>query len=650
MRIGIAALAACVALGAPALAEPPAAALFGRIPAISDVTISPDGQHVALLGGGPKGRTVSIATIDKPGLPTLELGVVEGLGLSWVGDDHVIVRLASWKAWTPQLSYRLERNVVIDVQARPVSTLLHSDPNSMWLVEQPVLGVTDDPERVFMIGLTVSNGASSDIGTHLHQKSADHPYLTTLFSVDPATGNGKPVEVGGYDTVAWQVDEHGAPQIRFDSDEVRRRFIVLRRPSGGGRYVPLLSVDFEDRLNYYGYASAENAVYLLQNNQLLRMNLASGAKEPVGPTLEHVQPKLIWDTRGQRVVGIATGVDKVQVQWLDPKLATPYATLARAFPGRRVDLMDWTADAARLVARVTSADAPPAWYLYDRTRRELSPLGEEYPELKGVHLGTTRWIGFKARDGLEMGAYLTLPPDAATGAKLPLVVLPHGGPTTRDDENFDFVAQYLATRGYAVLRPQFRGSWGFGQAFEDAGRGEWGGKMQTDLLDAVAAAAAVGDVDPKRACIVGWSFGGYAAMAGAAFHSDSYRCAASFGGISDLGQLITEQLRTYGRDSRTIDGLRGDLGRASLAQLDAASPAKHANSVAIPLLLMHADQDTIVPMEQSTLMARAMTRAGKPVDLAVIHADNHYLVQAQTRTEMLTRLGGFLAKNLPTTP
>lgn len=640
---------ACLAFTVAARAEPPPAAAFGRIPAVADVAMSPDGQHLALLGGAADERVVSVATLDKPEMPTLKLGPVEGVSLRWAG-DHVLVRVAAWKALAPREAYRFERNLVVDMQARAVSTLLQHDPNSLWLVQQPVLGVSRDPERAYVVGLTISNGADSDIGTHIHQKSADHPFLVTLFSVDPATGAGVAVETGGYDTVGWGLDDHGAPLVRVDNDVPNRRINILRRSKAGGRYTPVWTAAYKDRLAYYGFAAAENAIYVAEQNQLQRVNLDTGAREPVGPALDHVHPSLLWDPAGHKVVGVATNGERREIQWLDPAVAAADATLSKAFKGRRVDLMDWSADGARFVVRVTSHDEPPAWYLYDKPRHELSPLGDEYPELKGAALGTTRTISFKARDGLEMIAYLTLPPGARTGERRPVVVLPHGGPAARDDDDFDFIVQFLATRGYAVLRPQFRGSWGFGQAFLDAGRGEWGGKMQTDLLDALDAAAASGDVDPSRACVVGASFGGYAAMAAAAFHSDRYRCAVSLAGISHLGLLLTEEGRIYGRDSGALDELRGDLSQAGGPKLEAASPALHAASVSIPLLLIHGDQDTVVPMEQSNRMVQAMEAAHRPVDFVVLKGENHYLVHGSTRTEALARIGDFLGKNLPVTP
>ncbi|MFI4966815.1 MAG: alpha/beta hydrolase family protein [Caulobacterales bacterium] len=313
-----------------------------------------------------------------------------------------------------------------------------------------------------------------------------------------------------------------------------------------------------------------------------------------------------------------------------------------------MELRGWSADRTRYIVRVGSPGAPPVWYLFDRTRKELSPLGEEYPELKGAAFGATRWITYKARDGLEIPAYLTLPPGAPpNSAKAPLIVLPHGGPGARDTFEFDFLAQFLATRGYAVLQPQFRGSWGFGKAFEDAGQGEWGGKMQTDLLDGIAAAAASGDIDPTRVCIVGASYGGYAALAGVAFHPETCRCAVAIAGVSDLGLLSVEQARLYGRDSDSMLAFRKMLGGASSAKLLATSPAHQAASIRAPVLLIHGDKDTVVPIEQSLNMADALRAAGKPVEMVTLADENHYLTRAATRTQTLEALGTFLARNLP---
>jgi dipeptidyl aminopeptidase/acylaminoacyl peptidase len=198
-----------------------------------------------------------------------------------------------------------------------------------------------------------------------------------------------------------------------------------------------------------------------------------------------------------------------------------------------------------------------------------------------------------------------------------------------------------------VLQPQFRGSWGFGDAFEAAGQGEWGGKMQADMLDGVAALAKSGETDSSRVCIVGASFGGYSALAGAALYPGFYKCAASIAGIADLGQFLIEKRRLYGAAAASIEELRAELGAASSETLQAQSPARHAGAVRAPVLLIHGDKDTVVDIAQSELMADALKAAGKAYEFVVLENENHYLTRTATRTQTLEVLERFLAKNLP---
>lgn len=637
---------ACVA-GAAEAAPPPASA-FGRIPVVVDAAISPSGQRVAILGGTGDQRVISIATIDQPGLPVLSLGDVEGVSLRWAGDDHVLARIAYWETTGPRANYRFERNISITPDAKPASRLLDNDIMSMYLTGQPVIGITQgSPTRALVLGLAENGGANASADTRIKRKG-ESGVVRALWKVDPANGDGQLVERGTDDTATWDVDLAGEPRIRLDIDETSHRFTVFGRPGGKGNWTSIYNGgSFESRRNYYGWSEPDDVIYLMTDKGLIKKSLADGTTSPAWASAGAASPWLIWDTHRNTPVGIGSGAERPTYEWLDSEIGAAAGVLVRAFKGQGVDLEGWSRDRTRFLARVAGPNSPGVWYLYDRPRKEISPLGEEYPELKGAQLGTTRWITYKARDGLEIPAYLTLPPGAPSGAKLPLIVYPHGGPKSRDMFDFDFIAQFMATRGYAVLQPQFRGSWGFGQSFEDAGKGEWGGKMQTDLLDGVAALAATNDIDPQRVCIVGASFGGYAALAGASLYPDAYRCSASIAGVADLGLLIIERGRTYGRDGAVTDELRDDLGAASGATLAEQSPARHAGAVRAPILLIHGDKDTVVPIEQSRRMADVLKTAGKPHEFVVLEGENHYLTKAANRTRMLEALERFLAKNLP---
>jgi dipeptidyl aminopeptidase/acylaminoacyl peptidase len=217
----------------------------------------------------------------------------------------------------------------------------------------------------------------------------------------------------------------------------------------------------------------------------------------------------------------------------------------------------------------------------------------------------------------------------------------------RDVPGFDWWSQALASRGYAVLRPNFRGSDGLGKDFLDAGAGEWGRKMQTDLSDGVRHLAAQGVIDPARVCIVGASYGGYAALAGATIDRGVYRCAASVAGPSDLEKMLVFSLEKEGRNAfKYWAGYMGVTGRASPVMAE-ISPIRNADKVSIPVLMVHGKDDTVVPYLQSTIMVRALQDAGKPVELVTLEGEDHWLSKTKTRLQMLQSVVAFLEKHNP---
>jgi dipeptidyl aminopeptidase/acylaminoacyl peptidase len=323
--------------------------------------------------------------------------------------------------------------------------------------------------------------------------------------------------------------------------------------------------------------------------------------------------------------------------------------VSRALKGRSLLIHDMSKDGQKIILRAEAHDHPPVWYLFDVRRGELSPIGSAYPDLDLRRFGPTSYYTYKARDGLAIPAYLTLPAAPSGSTRLPLIVLPHGGPNARDYEGeaFDWWAQFLASSGYAVLQPQFRGSTGYGLAFETASRKEWGGKMQLDLVDGVEDLARKGVIDPARVCIVGASYGGYAALVGATLHPETFRCAVSVNGLSDLSLLAGEELRRHGRDKSLSDEM-GET-REDKAMIEATSPIRHVAALKGPVLVMVSSEDTTVLPEQSTNFVSAAAAAGKAVTLVKLEGDDHHLLLSDTRTKMLAALGAFLTVNLPTT-
>jgi dipeptidyl aminopeptidase/acylaminoacyl peptidase len=227
--------------------------------------------------------------------------------------------------------------------------------------------------------------------------------------------------------------------------------------------------------------------------------------------------------------------------------------------------------------------------------------------------------------------------------------MPHGGPASRDDGDFDWWAAFLVSRGYAVFQPEFRGSEGFGEAFLKAGDGEWGGKMQTDIMDGVNYLAKEGTIDPSRMCIIGASYGGFAALQNLVQFPGAYRCGVSVNGVTDPGQLVSEVMSRSGSDSGSVDYLRKILGLNERLTVTAA-PARHVDEITAPVMLIYSDKDARVPPIQSQHMAKVLQDAGKPVEVVVLPGDDHFLLASASRVKMLQAIDGFLAKNLPVKP
>jgi dipeptidyl aminopeptidase/acylaminoacyl peptidase len=392
-----------------------------------------------------------------------------------------------------------------------------------------------------------------------------------------------------------------------------------------------------------GYAIANKATgrYGLYRYDFLTDTLAEAV-------FEH--PKVDIDTVARsRRTGLPDAVlftdERQRIAWLDKGMQALQGRLDKALPGRVNRIVSRDGTDNRMIVLSTSGSDPGTYYLYERATRSLSQLSGAYEALEGKALAPIEAVGYPARDGLQIPAYLTRP--LGRGEKgLPLVVMPHGGPFMRDKGEYDPWVQFLANRGYVVLQPNFRGSTGYGRAYVDAASGEFGRKMQDDVDDGVAWLVRRGLVDPKRICIMGASYGGYAAMWAAARNSDIYRCAISFAGISDIRPMLRYDPagwvpRRYYRDWR--DRIRGD----SAINLESVSPLAHAGNIRIPMLIAHGEDDKRVPPSQSRRLHEALERAGRAHEYVIYPEEGHGLSKTEHAVDFLKRLDSFLATHNP---
>jgi len=320
--------------------------------------------------------------------------------------------------------------------------------------------------------------------------------------------------------------------------------------------------------------------------------------------------------------------------------------IVRAFAGDHVRFVSASADFKKILVQVDGPKFGDQYQLVDLASHQALPVGAVYEGI--AEPLEMRRIDYPASDQLQIRAYLTLP-RGRIARSLPLVVLVHGGPAARDEAHFDWWSQALADQGYAVLQSNYRGST-VSARFMAAGFGELGRKMQTDLSDGVRYLVKEGIADPARVCIVGASYGGYAALAGATLDSGVYRCAVSVAGVSDLGALLKwvdeKHLDETSRAQRFWDRFIGATGPKDPV-LDLISPIKHAQAATAPVLLIHGKDDTVVPYDQSDDMADALRHAGKTVEFVKLKHEDHWLSRGETRLQMLQATVAFLRKYNP---
>jgi dipeptidyl aminopeptidase/acylaminoacyl peptidase len=658
--VGLCALALAGLAPPASLAQsaPPPAAAFARLPAVQTATVSPSGQKIAMLGGGIAERVITISPVDGQAAVTIPLGAVDVNGIRWASDAYLIATVRifdSQKNFSDgrTYSYNMQRDIVFDMQGKIVGLLLDGANWSSLATTRPILGdIEGDKPAVVMFSVDAGSGAEAS-SSRIKQKNAD--YVWALYRVDVASGKGRVTERGSEGTVLYAVDRAGEARVRIDHEKGQASIFARGKRAAVWSLIDK-SPQSSRSVVFLGYSDPEDAIYLFSETdggaRIVRRSLADGAETVVGPAKASPAADLLWDIRAGLPVAIVTGGgDRPEYQWLDPKLGAIHAKLSRGLKGRHVQFVSWSKDMSRIVLRADSPSHAPAWFLYEPATNQASPIGEEYPELAGAAFGKTNWISYKAKDGLQEYAYLTVPANLAPGVKAPLIVMPHGGPASRDEFGFGWWEQFLVSRGYAVLQPQFRGSAGFGGDFERAGFNEWGGKMQSDLIDAVDAVSDPA-VDSKRVCIVGASFGGYAALHGATMRPDRYRCAISVNGVSDLTSMLGHAKIYSGGDSEEIRYLRDVIGdsRNTPETLNDASPYHRVGGRTSPTLLIYAANDTTVPPEQSTMMVTALTNAGAPHRVVVLDGDDHYFSSSKSRLQTLEATEAFLAKYLPIQP
>jgi dipeptidyl aminopeptidase/acylaminoacyl peptidase len=458
----------------------------------------------------------------------------------------------------------------------------------------------------------------------------------------------------------WFVDNEGAVRVGLGYEN--RKVKVWYRKDGTDELKLIARVreprdDAEDKDEIWDVVrlikdSDEGLVFEPGDSGRLALRRFNYATRELG---EVVYENKEWDLSGVELddagkpVAIHYIDDRDRIVWLDPQIARVQRRLESALPGAIVLIADRAKDGSRYLIATGSASDPGAWYVYTTASRELKEFSKVRPEIDPSLLAEVKAVAYKARDGTEIRAYLTLP-KGREAKGLPLIILPHGGPYgIRDKLDYSNEVQLLANRGYAVLQPNYRGSGGLGEAFDKLGRGQVGRKMQDDLDDAMDWAVAEGIADRQRVCLVGSSYGGYASLWGAIRNPERYRCAASFAGVTEWDKMLEYDSEFFSRQSerRWRDRI---IGEEKDFDLDLVSPAPRAKDLSRPLLLAHGRKDKVVPFTQFRTMRNKLQAAGKrDVVYLELEESGHGFATPEDEQKWYDTLLAFLARHNPPT-
>jgi len=627
-----------LALGLAGLANAASLAAYGKLPSMEYATVSPSGRQVALVVTNGEARTIIVQdlasdTVTLRGL----IGEHKIRNVQWAGDDHlVLVASTTLNDMSIENGFReWFFGTAINLKTKKLKPLMQNSKADLSAIfGTPIVRSYHGEPSVFVQGIVFNDSRGQ----------------LSLFRIDLESGANRLVQMGSDDTVEWAVDAEGQPLAQEISGagawSIRVRTAggwreAVRRADGSLDSPYMIGLGRDNASVIYAAPDADkDGAWML--HEVRTDGATPAAPRPLEDLAEPVRAAL----DGRLIGGYGLVGDEDRYTFFDPADERAWKAIVAAYPGERVTLQSWSTDRKKIVVLVESKTHGPAFALVDLTERAAKWLGAQYSALTPADISARTPIKFKAADGLALTGYLTLPQGRPAKA-LPLIVFPHGGPAARDDPGFDWWAQAMASRGYAVLQVNFRGSEGLGEALLNAGYGEWGRKMQTDLSDGVRHLAGQGVIDPKRVCIVGASYGGYAALAGATLDHGVYRCAVSVAGVSDLRrQILYSRSKGGAGAERYWNRFMGAEGRNDHVLTD-YSPAQQAAKADIPILLIHGKDDTVVPLEQSRVMADALRKAGKPAELIVQKGADHWLSRGDTRLQTLEASVAFIEKHNP---
>jgi dipeptidyl aminopeptidase/acylaminoacyl peptidase len=658
LGLALAASGAWAQTAQPAADKPVPVADFFRPAAMADPKLSPSGKHLAVHVAGPKGRLqLAVLSVDPPRQAVIVAGFVDtDIGsFAWVNDERLVFNVTDRGE---ALAHRRYGGLyAVDRDSRELRMLV----SRQWQLTAAPVGqgrVGELTPNHRLRRLLRDGSADVMIERDNVDASRQKPIDTSLMRLDTRTGRARLVDTGWAGKAdGWWADASGQPLALMRRQDDQREVWWRGKPGAPWSQIDRDSV----------YTPGPDALGDLQVGDDGALYTVAGDRRPAGTTaLFRIDPatgkreaeplarvdgfdfegRLIVDGRDRSLLGVRYLGDAWSTSWLGADMQAVQARIDARLPGlvNLVDLAECGCSRWMLISSYSDRQ-PAVFWLYDREADRLEPVGRQQPQIEPRRMAARDFVRFRARDGMDIPLHVTRP---AGKGPWPTVVLVHGGPNVRGGHwQWDAESQFLASRGYLVLEPEFRGSTGYGDRLFRAGWKQWGLKSQDDINDALAWAVARGDADAGRACIAGASYGGYATLMGVIRDDTLWRCGVAWMAVTDIGLLydlnhsdLPDLWRQYGMPSLIGDPVK------DAAQLAATSPLRQAARLKRPLLLAMGGVDERVPITHGDRFKAALPEGYTGLTWLVYPDEGHGFGKPGNAVDFWQKVEAFLAREL----
>ncbi len=593
---------------------------FFRNPERVGYTLSPDGENLAFLAPVNGRLNVHVQNIATSELQCLSDQSVRNIaGLTWANNTSILyIRDVggdeNWQLFVAS----------IDGQRTECLTPFPG-------VQCRIVDLLKDNDQEILISLNQRDRSCFDV------------YRCNIQSAELSLVAQNPGSI-----TAWLTDHVGKLRVAVSSDGVNHR--ILYRDSEGEEFQVLLETDFRVSVSPICFSYDNSKLIMLSNEG--RNTEAIVLYDPLtrsyGDVLfEHPDydiSRLARSDKRKRVLGAHYWAARKETLFADDEFRQMIELIERKLPGQNIDVVDVSRDETVYVIEASDPRNPASYYIYSASDQSLKHIADARPWLKCEDLCIVEPVRYQSRDGLSIHGFLTLP-NNTEASQLPVVMFIHGGPWARDVWDFNPTVQFYASRGYAVMQLNFRGSTGYGRAFWEASFKQWGRSMQNDISDAVAWLIASGVADPKRVAIAGGSYGGYAVLAGLAFTPDLYCCGIDIVGVSNLFTFRQTIPEYWKQANDMLDEMIGST-TTEADMLREVSPYFHAQNIRVPLLVFQGAKDPRVNIAESDQIVEALKANGVEVEYIVKAEEGHGFMNEENRLEMMEIIEKFLEKHL----